>query len=380
MALTEDRPRTNRDNLGEGGLFMGMTSRERIEAALNHREPDRTPVFEYVLLSPVADQLLGRLYAGDPANWSAMVREKGWAGAVRQNAIDRLELAMLLGHDMMYVTPNPSSAGIVDESASSPDSLSEDPVEVVRRRNEKTAALPPPSDDTLQIYSCLKEEMRRRELDLPILAPAYVHGVWTDVALMQTMILDPDVAHRHFALATERALAYVEKYLALGIEQVGVGGDFAGNRLLISPEAYRTFIVPEVRRLSRRIHQAKGYAVNASDGNLWSVMEDFIVGCEADGYLEIDMHAGMDLRKLKTMYGTRVTLYGNLDCGNTLSFCSPEQVREHTIQCLEAGMGDGGHILCASNAIAASVPLENYLAVVHAYRDMFAIPKLELSL
>ena len=54
-----------------------MTSRERIEAALNHREPDRTPVFEYVLLSPVADQLLGRLYAGDPANWSAMVREKG---------------------------------------------------------------------------------------------------------------------------------------------------------------------------------------------------------------------------------------------------------------------------------------------------------------
>ncbi len=359
---------------------MGMTARERIEAALNHREPDRTPMFEYVLLSPVADQLLGRLYAGDPDNWAAFLHELGWERAVRQNAIDRLDLAMLLGHDMMYVTSNPPPVEDADESASSPDSFSEDPVEIVRRRNEKTAASPPPSDDTLLIYSCLKEEMRRRELDLPILAPAYVHGVWTDVALMQTMILDPDVAHRHFAIATKRALACIEKYLALGIEQIGVGGDFAGNRLLISPEAYRKFIVPEVRRLSRRIHQAKAYAVNASDGNLWSVMDDFIVGCEVDGYLEIDMHAGMDLRKLKATYGDQITLYGNLDCGNTLSFGTPEQVREHTIQCLEAGMGDGGHILCASNAIAASVPLENYLAVVHAYRDMFAIPRLDLPL
>ena len=359
---------------------MGMTARERIEAALNHREPDRTPVFEYVLLSPVADQLLGRSYAGDPDNWAAFLHELGWERAVRQNAIDRLDLALLLGHDMMYVTPNPPVVEIAEESAPSPDNLSEDPVAVVRSRNEQSTILAPPPDDTFLIYAILKEEMRRRDVDLPILAPAYMHEVWTDVALMQTMMLDPEVAHRHFALATKRALAYIEKYLALGIEQVGVGGDFAGNRLLISPEAYRTFIVPEVQRVSRRIHEAGGYAINASDGNLWSVMEDFIVGCEADGYLEIDMHAGMDLRKLKAQYGNRVTLYGNLDCGNTLSFGSPEQIRAHTIQCLEAGMGDGGHILCAGNAIAASVPLENYLAVVHAYRDRFAIPKLELSL
>ena len=115
----------------------------------------------------------------------------------------------------------------------------------------------------------------------------------------------------------------------------------------------------------------------ASDGDLWPVIEDFLFGCEVDGYLEIDMHAGMDMRRLKAGYGDRITLYGNLDCGNTLSFGSPEEVRAHTIQCLEAGMG-GGHILCASNAIAAGVSLENYLAVVYAYRDMFGLPGLEV--
>jgi len=356
-----------------------VTSRERIEAALSHRTPDRTPVFEYVLLSPLADRFLGRPYAGDPAHWDALARETGWEGAVRQNAIDRLDLAQLLGHDMLYATPHPlPPRPAIPRTTPPPDEEPpEDPVERLRRRNQRAAAADPaPPDDGLLVFALLKEEMRRRGLDLPILAPAYAHGVWTDVDLLQTMALAPDVAHEHFRLATRRSLAAVEKYLALGIDQIGVGGDFAGNRPLISPQAYREFIVPEVRTVARRVHAAGRWAVNASDGNLWSVLDDFLFGCEVDAYLEIDLHAGMDLRRLKAACGGRITLYGNLDCGNILSFGSAEDVRRHTLDCLDAGLGRGGHILCASNAITASVPLENYLAVVNAYRDRFGLPRL----
>lgn len=357
-----------------------MNSRERVEAALNHRQPDRTPVFEYVLRSPIADQLLGRPYAADPENWDGMVREKGWQAAVRQIAADHAELALLLGHDMLYVVPNPLPAADSPEPETpSPDGV-EDPVERVRLRNERAAEAPVPPDDTFAVYVYLKEEMEKRELDLPILAPAYGHGVWTDVDLMQSMLLAPEVARRHFSIATERALARIEKYLPVGVDQIGIGGDFSGTRPLISPQVYRDFIVPEVRILSRRIHAADRYAVNASDGNLWPVIDDFLFGCEVDGYLEIDLHAGMEMGRLKEVCRGRVTLYGNLDCGNTLSFGSPEDVRRHTVACLEAGMGDGGHILCASNAITASVPMENYLAVVHAYRDMFCLPKFDVVL
>jgi len=366
---------------------MEMTSRQRVEAALRHQEPDRTPFFEYVLLSPLADQFLGRRYAGDPANWAACVEALGWEGAVRQNATDRLDLAAVLGHDMLYATPNPMpprqqlpKGGTTNVRPPEDGTTNEDPVERVRLRNERAAAVanPAPHDDSLRIYVELKEEMRRREMDLPILAPAYAHGVWTDVDLMQTMVLAPEVAHEHFALATRRSLAAVDKYTALGVDQIGVGGDFAGNRPLISPEAYRAFIVPEVRKLARRVHAAGLWAVNASDGNLWPVIEDFLFGCEADGYLEIDLHAGMDLRRLKAAYGDRVTFFGNLDCGNVLSFGSPDDVRRHVVECLEAGLGSGGHVLCASNAITASVPMANYLALLGAYRDFFRLPPLRL--
>ena len=101
-----------------------MTSRERIEAALQHRSPDRTPVFEYVLLSPLADTFLGRPYAGDPANWDGIVEKRGWDRAVRQNAVDRLDLALRLGHDMIYAGP---VAPPPDCSAPAPPAPTADP-------------------------------------------------------------------------------------------------------------------------------------------------------------------------------------------------------------------------------------------------------------
>jgi len=361
-----------------------MTSRERIEAALKHEEPDRTPMFEYVLQPPVAEQLLGRPYHAWGNHWRELLDNRGWEGAVRQMAADRLDLAELIGEDMIYVTPNapPPSPSPPQERPAPPaadDALSRDPVAIITKRNEQRAAQPaaPPGESFL-IYRALKDEMARRGIDLPILAPAYAHGVWTDTDLMMTMSLAPEVAHRHFELCTRSCLALVEKFIELGIDQAGVGGDFAGNRPVISPAAYREFIMPEVRKVSRRAHEAGLWTVNASDGDLWPVIDDFLTGCEVDGYLEIDLHAGMDLARLKAAHGGRITFYGNLDCGNTLSFGSPDDVRHHVIGCIDAGMGGGGHILCSSNAITESVPVENYVAVINAHREVFGLTKFSL--
>ena len=82
---------------------MSMSSRQRITCALEHHEPDRTPLFEYVLLSPLADLFLGHMHAGDPDNWAQLEAQLGWRQAVHQYALDMLDLALCLGHDMLYV-------------------------------------------------------------------------------------------------------------------------------------------------------------------------------------------------------------------------------------------------------------------------------------
>lgn len=362
-------------------LVHTVTSRERVLAALRHEEPDRTPMFEYVLLSPLADVLLGRPLADDSAHWQAALDALGWDNALWQAAVDRVDLAIRLGHDLIYVVPNPlpprRGAPAPPETALT---VPNDPVARMELRNQAAeAADPAPPDDSLRIYELLRKAMAMRGVDLPLMAPAYAHGVWTDTDLMETMALAPEVAHRHFALATRRSLAAVEKYLALSIEIIGVGGDFAGNRPILSPAMYRRFIMPEVRTVARRIREGGAWSVNASDGDLWSVMDDFLLGCEVDGYLEIDWGAGMDLGRLKQRFGHRITFIGNLDCGSVLSYASEEDVARHTIACIEAGLGSGGHILCASNAITASVPLRNYLAAQNAYRRYFGLPPLRVT-
>lgn len=354
-----------------------MTSRERVTAAFGHRQPDRTPIFEYVLLSPVADAILGRPFVQEEALWPRVVAELGWEAAVRQEAVDRLELALRLGHDLIYCVPSciPGAEPPAEEPHGEP---ADDPVEAVRARNAARRADPQYlPDQRFDVFRFLREEMDRRGVDLVMVVPTYDHGIWTDIDLMQTMLMDPDVAHEHFALATARSLAHLEKYLEAGCDVVGVGGDFAGNRPLISREMYREFIVPEVAKVSRRAHEAGKLAINASDGHLWPVIEDFLFGCEVDGYIEIDLHAGMDLGRLKRLYGDRTTLLGNMDCGNLLSFGTPDEVARATVECIDAGWGEGGHILTASNAITASVPVANYLAMVNAYRGRFDMKRLE---
>lgn len=352
-----------------------MTSRERVLAALKHRTPDRTPIFEYVLQPPVADYVLEHEYAYGN-HWNELVKEIGWEAALRRQACDIVALAKNLGHDLLCVCPN-SPPPSPDAKPAEPAPSFDDPVEEMRwrvNRNESVSRNRIP-DEPYLIYQLVREEMTRGGLDLVILAPAYAHGVWTDVILMQAMALAPDLVHRHYALRTRYALAQIEKYLQLGVELIGVGGDFAGNRgPLISPEAYRAFIVPEVRKLSQRVHQAGGYTVNASDGNLWSVIHDFLIGCEADGYIEIDWRAGMELSDLKRQFGAQVTFFGNLDCANLLSFGTPAEVKAHTRDCLQKGWGQGGHILCCNNAITESVPVRNYLAIGEAYREYFHRP------
>ena len=366
-----------------------MTSRERVEAAFQHREPDRTPIFEYVLLPPLAELLLGRPfieYLGGTELWLQAAKDIGFEQILRLYVRGRLDLAERLGHDMLYVSPNPVP-GVryfydpLDELGSHFELQEKsDPVKRLIERNNKVREIVQKQlpQDCYLVYYYLREEMESRDLDLPILAPSYFHGIWTDADLMQVMMLEPEVAKEHFSLATQRAIQVIDDYIHINIDQVGIGGDFAGNRLLISPDSYRNFIVPEVRTCARRIREAGRYSVNATDGDIWPVIDDFLLGCEVNAYLEVDASAGMDLKRLKDRYGEKILFFGNMDCGRILSFFSPDDIRSITLQTIDAGWNNGGHIFCVSNAITASVPLVNYLAMVNAYREKFGLQLLQL--
>jgi hypothetical protein len=217
-----------------------MNSRERIAAALSHMTPDRTPIFEYILLPPLAETLLGRNHVeytcGNLLPWLHWVDEFGWEKAVYHYAVNRIDMAIKLGHDLIFIAPCPGSNYSLThvDTKANPQNEPTDPIERILERNRLFEQNPGCfGDDAFLVFRLIREEMARRDLDLPILAPACLHGVWTDVDLMQTMLLEPAIAHRHFTLATDRTIKLIDQYQRHGVEQVSIGGDFAGNRLVI---------------------------------------------------------------------------------------------------------------------------------------------------
>jgi hypothetical protein len=322
----------------------------------------------------MAQAVLGRPYADfgtDLTAWYIHAKNLGgYDKALTQYAADRVELAVRLEHDLIYCVPEPppeNTDSAVPHVFDDPD----DPVEPVAYNNRLMEESLKKPFEGFRVYTLIKEELSRRGFDLPIYAPAFKHGIWTNVNLMQTMALEPDTAHRHFELCTALAFRQIKAYIDLDIDIIGIGGDFAGNMPLISPEMYRDFIMPELRKLTAYIHENGRRSVNASDGMLWDTLDYFLTGAGVDGYGEVDAGAGMDLGRLKERYGNRITFLGNIDAGNLLSFGTEEEIKAAAVKCIEAGWSSGGHIFTASNAITASVPLKNYFAMVNAYREYF---------
>lgn len=383
-------------------MIGSLTSRERIIAAFCHRQPDRTPFFEKLVKSPVADDILGRPHAGE--NWHYRMErlaDGDWEGLMHQEARDTVDLAKVLGFDAVRVYPNelPPTVrperigpdcwrvgGIVMERLPSgwirhravecSASGNAEQAERALRKSLETDYVPPQYDDAqFLVWRTVQRLSAQESLDLAFFAATYTMGVATLPAyLFEWFVRDRDYLRRYYErnALTGRDMGML--FAREGAHIVALGGDLACDHgPMISPADYREFIMPGIRLQSRALHEAGVFTTNASDGDLWPILDDFLLGTEVDGYEEIDIAAGMDLSKLKKTYGHRITLIGNMDIRHLLTSGTTEQVREATFRCLDAGQGNGGHILMSSNCIHESVKTELFVAYVDAYREYFGI-------
>ena len=375
-----------------------MTSRERVLRAFRHEEPDRTPFFEKLVKSPVADEVLGRPHAG--ANWHYRMErlaDGDWAGLMQQEARDIVDLAKILGFDLVRLYPNElppaqrpqrlgsdtwrigstiverlSSGWIRHRPVEPPPPQDPNAAEEAVRRSVEADYVPPRySDDQFLVFRTARRIIDEEQLDLAIFTSAYTIGVATlPPFLLEWYVRDREALARYYErqawVGRDMGLRFVEE----GADIVGLGGDLACDHgPMISPADYREFIMPSIRLQSDALHEAGAFTSNASDGDLWPILDDFLLGAGVDGFEEIDIVAGMDMRRLKEAYGDGICFIGNMDIRHLLTSGTPEQAREATMRCLDDGRGNGGHILMSSNCIHESVQTDLFMAYVSAYRE-----------
>lgn len=149
------------------------------------------------------------------------------------------------------------------------------------------------------------------------------------------------------------------------IDAIGVSNDCGTQEnLMISPESWRRFLKPGLRRIVSHIRQGSKVAYLHSCGHITPVIPDLIeIGVNM---LQPIQPEAMDIFDLKRRFGQQICLVGGIGTQELLPYGKPDQIRAQVARC-RAEMGNaGGYIMAPAKAIMPGVPVENAVALIEA--------------
>ncbi len=373
-----------------------MKPRDRVLAALSHREADRVPTGENQVDGSLAEQLLGRpslCHAG----WREL--EALWAGQRDQIVADycavHVELPRALEWDYVRVPvvppagphPRPQMTGPYSWVDNRGRSLTFNPEAgslAVQHHFPDLGIddLPDPAAPVAIDPSQL-EVLRHVVAELGdthfIVARSPVDGTfpWEQTVGMEEflirMITDPEFVHRAVAVYANQSIAWIEALLDAGADAVMTTDDYSDNRgPIMGRERFAEFILPGLARQAEAVRRRGKFFIKHTDGLVWDLLDSF-VDLGIAGWHGIQPAIGMDLARLKQRYGGRLCFFGGVDC-DTLISAPPAQARAQVRRAIAGAGRGGGLVLATSNVLQPGTRLENYLAMRQAVRDFGQYP------
>ena len=357
-----------------------MNGYERMMTAVRRGQPDRVPIWELIINRPVIKALYPELFNPDKVaqyEWGScggfllqadFVEAEGLDGITIfedyqvQKQIDDITFVDEWGitwqtneHGIPYTVAHPIGDESDFDKWQAPDPDADwrfESLELAVKRFKGEKAIVFLSHDAFEFSH-------------------YLRGM--DVLLMD-YVLNPDFVHRIARSVMDYKTRVLERAAELGADILCTGDDYAHRRgTIMSPEHFREFVVPYLQEAVDVAKRRDMPFLKHTDGDLWKVMDD-IVGTGIDCLDPLEPIAGMDMGQVKEKYGNAVSLAGNVDCTQLLTFGTPELVEEAVKETIAKGGVGGGLILASSNSIHPAVDPENYKAMVEAGRRYGAYP------
>ncbi|MBN2310972.1 MAG: hypothetical protein JXR94_18500 [Candidatus Hydrogenedentes bacterium] len=378
-----------------------MTSLERVQMTLRFEEPDRVPYFEQGFASNVASDILGREMHTGGGGFRRNGVEAAMAGADAHEAYqeryfaDFCALVDALDFDVVslpwagggsptkkldeftYLFGDPDAAWAamrfdpvsdtfhtVDASIRHARGLQEVEETVAAMAARHAGRVPVTADS----YPLVRRAVERYRGKRAVAAGPGL-AIPMEPAWLEAMLVLPEQVAAYTAMQADLACEAIDVLAGLGVSIIWGGGDFCANLgPVYSPAQFRQFMLEPLRRITARCHRYNLPYVFRTDGVTWPVARELFVESGVDGYGEIDKQAGMDLAELRARL-PHLILWGNVDCGYTLSSGTAREVADETRRCIDAAAPGGGYLLGSSNVIHSGVRTDNVLTMIQVCRD-----------
>lgn len=185
---------------------------------------------------------------------------------------------------------------------------------------------------------------------------------------------EPEKMEAEAAAMVDGALEWAAKLQGRGLDGFALCADYCLNDgPFLSPRQFRRFVTPYLTRLIAGYRDMGYYTIKHTDGNIMPIV-DQLVEANPHALHSIDPQAGVDIAEVKRLYGDRVCLIGNVNCG-LLDSGTDEEVVANARYALESGMPGGGYIFSTSNCIYTGMRLARYELMLDAWRKYGNYPE-----
>ncbi|MFZ4617687.1 MAG: uroporphyrinogen decarboxylase family protein [Rectinemataceae bacterium] len=384
-----------------------MSSRDRVLAALSHRESDRLP------LDIGSVQVTGihvEAYRGLRNALGLPETESTLCDSIQRLALPEEDFIARLGVDIRGLYPRNSHNWNVVEVEAGDYWEYHDEWGITHRRprpgglyhSVSRVPLPGPGltardiekhpwpdlGDPRRIEGLKEKALAYRNAGFAVLLKDPFAGIFEMSQriigmeeLLMTMAAEPEVAEALFDKMLQLKLAFWEMALpVLGdlVDVVSYADDYGSqSSQIISPRMFRELVKPRVRILFDAMKRLAPTAWRFfhSCGNVRPLLPDFIeIGTQILNPVHISA-TGMEPVALKRDFGADLVFWGGgVDTQGVLPRGSPDDVRDDVRKNIEALAPGGGFVFSTVHNIQSDVPPANIIAMVEALRG-FVLPE-----
>jgi len=379
-----------------------MNSKQRVRAAIARQPVDRVPLGFYAVDYDTVEHVLGhKTYVRDKiatqiALWQG--RRDEVAASLKADAVEfyrKIDCADIILPKEAHVLPpadyEPIGAEEIEENIwrtgdgcvwkvvphvnefMCVDDPRPRPAEYTVEQFREPLPVEPPDDSCFEAVDHLLAELGADRY-IPSFAPttALVLLGGTENGLM-LYALSPDVVGAAAARQADWQDQMDEYNIRPGSAGVMFDTDLAGtNGPLVSPKMFREMSMPLFKRRAERVKTFRDQLIFHNCGNNIPLMEMFIEA-GVDCYQSLQTTAGMEVGRLKAMFGGRMCFWGGVAV-EALIAGTPDDVRREVRTAMQRGAPGGGFILGPSHSVAKNTTYENFMALLDEFielRDKF---------
>ena len=179
---------------------------------------------------------------------------------------------------------------------------------------------------------------------------------------------DPEGLKREAAAEVEQQLARAARLRDRGgLDGFALCSDYCFNvGPFLRPAQFSEFVTPYLAKLIQGYRDMGFYTIKHTDGNIMPIL-DQLVQANPHALHSLDPQAGIDIAEVKRLYGDRVCLIGNVNCG-LLDTGTEEECVESARYALRHGMPGGGYIFSTSNCVYTGMRLSRYELILDVWR------------